>query len=70
LSEFLSSKEKIGNSYKIKEHALKAKELRPEDGSIDHLLGKWSYSMANISWLERTAASALFATPPTATYLH
>lgn len=29
--------------------------------------GRFSYNVANLSWLERKAASAFFATPPTAT---
>jgi len=68
LGEFIPTKEKIGNSFQIKEHALKALELKPDDGSVMHMLGKWCYAVANIGWLERTAASALFATPPSATF--
>ena len=30
--------------------------------------GRFSYSVANLSWFERKAASAFFATPPTATF--
>jgi len=29
--------------------------------------GRFSYSVANLSWLERKAAAAFFATPPSAT---
>jgi len=68
IGAYVSAKEKIGNSFLIKEHALKALEFKPDDNSVMHLLGKWCYNVANISWLERTAASALFATPPTATF--
>jgi len=68
VGEFVSQKEKIGNAYVIKEHALKALEKRPDDASLNHILGRWCYSIANISWLERTAASALFATPPTSSF--
>ena len=30
--------------------------------------GRFSYSVASLSWIERKAASAFFATPPSATY--
>ena len=63
-------KEKIANSFLIKEHALKALEYKADDASVMHMLGKWCYNVANIGWLERTAASALFASPPTSTYLY
>jgi len=68
LGDFLSTKEKIGNSFKIKEHALKALELKPTDPTICHLLGRWCYAVANIGWVDRKLAAALFATPPTSTF--
>jgi len=66
--EFLGTKEKIQNAFQIKEHALKALEANPSDSTTLHLLGRWCYSVANISWIERTAASAIFATPPTSSF--
>ncbi|EFA76831.1 IPT/TIG domain-containing protein [Heterostelium album PN500] len=68
LGDHLSAKEKIANAYKIKEHALRSLELKPEDPTTLHLLGRWCFSVANIGWVERAAASALFGTPPTATF--
>eukprot|EP01102_Stenamoeba_stenopodia_P007158 TRINITY_DN199_c0_g1_i5.p1 TRINITY_DN199_c0_g1~~TRINITY_DN199_c0_g1_i5.p1 ORF type:complete len:243 (-),score=71.37 TRINITY_DN199_c0_g1_i5:750-1439(-) len=68
LGEFVSTKEKIANAYKIKEHALKALELNPQDSTTLHLLGRWCFSVANIGWIERTAASALFGTPPSSSF--
>lgn len=38
--EHSGSKEKIQNAYKIKEHALKANELHPNDPTTLHLLGR------------------------------
>jgi hypothetical protein len=69
----------IANVYKIKEHALKASELDPVDPTIWHLLGRWSFDVANIGitfrssfstnvlrsgWAQRKVASLLFAAPP------
>jgi len=68
LGEFSSTKEKIGNSFLIKEHALKARELKPGDPTTLHLLGRWCYSVAGIGWVERKLASTLFAAPPTSSY--
>uniref|UniRef100_A0A914ZY90 Regulator of microtubule dynamics protein 1 n=1 Tax=Parascaris univalens TaxID=6257 RepID=A0A914ZY90_PARUN len=44
----------------------KAAEVAP-DSAIYHMRGRFFYEVANLSWLERTAATALFGTPPTAT---
>ncbi|KAI6223077.1 hypothetical protein M3Y99_01464800 [Aphelenchoides fujianensis] len=37
----------------------------PADYGLLHMRGRFNYSCANLSWLERKAASALFGTPPT-----
>jgi len=68
VGEFLATKDKIGNAFKIKEEALKAVELRPDDATTLHLLGRWCLSVASIGWLERKAASVLFASPPESSY--
>ncbi|KAK5582906.1 hypothetical protein RB653_004495 [Dictyostelium firmibasis] len=68
LGDHVSSKEKIANAFKIKEHADKANELKPNDATTLHLIGRWCFSIASIGWVERTAASALFGTPPTSTF--
>ncbi|PRP87976.1 hypothetical protein PROFUN_02713 [Planoprotostelium fungivorum] len=68
LAEYQSTKDKISNAFKIKEHAVKATELNPKDASSFHLLGRWCYSVSNVSWVERKVASALFATPPTSSF--
>ena len=54
LGDFLGQKEKIQNAFKIKEHALKANELKPKDATTLHLLGRWCFNVANLTWLERT----------------
>ncbi|EGC36611.1 hypothetical protein DICPUDRAFT_31606 [Dictyostelium purpureum] len=68
LGDHVSSKEKIANAFKIKEHAVKADELKPKDPTTLHLLGRWCFSIASIGFIERGIASALFGTPPTSTY--
>ncbi|KAK5580131.1 hypothetical protein RB653_000144 [Dictyostelium firmibasis] len=68
LGEYLGAREKIGNAPKIKEYGLKSLELRPKDPVTLFLLGRWSYSVASISWIEKTVANTLFGTVPNATY--
>jgi len=68
LGQFQSSNEKISNAFKIKEHADKAASLNPSDAQTFYLLGRWSFSVASVGWIERKVASALFGTPPSATY--
>jgi len=59
---------KIKESYKIKEHLLKALDLNPRDATTWHILGVWYFTIASLKWYERQLASTFFATPPTATY--
>ncbi len=65
LGDFVDTKTKIQNSFGIGEHARKAAQLNPQDATVQHLLGRWCYAVANISFIERGIASALFASPPT-----
>jgi len=68
VGDFLGNKEKIGNAFKIKEHAMKANELKPNDATTLHLLGRWCYNVSSIGWLERKLAATLFATPPESSF--
>lgn len=35
---------------------------------IDHVLGRWCFAVSNIGWMERSLASALFASPPSSSF--
>ncbi len=61
-------KEKIAGAYVIREHIQRAIDLDPTDPYCHNILGQWCLAFANMTWLEKRAASALFGTPPTATY--
>ncbi|MCF7858533.1 MAG: hypothetical protein K9N07_04315 [Candidatus Cloacimonetes bacterium] len=62
------TKQKIINSYDVEKYGMKAIELDPAyDGSL-HLMGRWHYELANLSWLERTVAKIVYETPPTASF--
>uniref|UniRef100_A0A0B6ZQN6 Regulator of microtubule dynamics protein 1 n=2 Tax=Arion vulgaris TaxID=1028688 RepID=A0A0B6ZQN6_9EUPU len=66
--EYEGTKQRIANAFKVKEHFLKAIELNPKDGTSKHCLGVWCFLFADMSWVQRKAASLLFASPPTSTY--
>ncbi len=58
------TKQKILNSYDMKKYCLRAIELDPNyDGSL-HVMGRWHYNIADLSWIERNMASLVYATPP------
>ncbi|XP_069076539.1 regulator of microtubule dynamics protein 1-like isoform X2 [Pleurodeles waltl] len=46
----------------------KAIELNNKDATTIHLLGLWSYFVAEMPWAQRKIASVLFTTPPTSTF--
>eukprot|EP01013_Petalomonas_cantuscygni_P038392 TRINITY_DN69507_c0_g1_i1.p1 TRINITY_DN69507_c0_g1~~TRINITY_DN69507_c0_g1_i1.p1 ORF type:complete len:264 (+),score=31.26 TRINITY_DN69507_c0_g1_i1:82-873(+) len=68
VGDYLGTKEKIQNAFLIRDHITKAIELAPTDGTAHHVLGMWCFNVANVSWIERKVASAVFAAPPEATY--
>lgn len=68
LTSHMDTKGSIAASTKIRDAWVRAVQLDELDASAMHLLGRWFCKMASLSWLERTAASVLFGTPPPATY--
>ncbi|KAL4238374.1 Regulator of microtubule dynamics protein [Mactra antiquata] len=67
IGEYESTQDKIKNGFIYKEHIEKAIVLNPKDPSNHYLLGRWCFTVYMLSWIERKAAAALFASPPTAT---
>ncbi|KAK0418267.1 hypothetical protein QR680_013468 [Steinernema hermaphroditum] len=66
-SDYLGTKDRIQEGHKFKEYLDKALTMKPTEYSLLHMRGRFAYTVANLGWLERKAASALFGAPPTAT---
>jgi len=68
IGEIEGTKQKIKNSYAVKEHTLKAIELDPDEPGNYHVMGRWHFALADLSWIERQVASIIYATPPKASF--
>ena len=68
IGEIEGTKQKIENSYAVKEHTMIAIKLDPENDSNYHVMGRWHFALADLSWFERQIASLIYATPPAAKF--
>lgn len=68
VGELEGTKQKILNSYEVKDHTLKAIELDPEDDGNFHVMGRWHYTLSDLSWFERKIAGLIYAKPPQASF--
>jgi tetratricopeptide (TPR) repeat protein len=68
IGEIEGTKQKITNSYAVREHTEKAIALDPKNDSNYHVMGRWHFALADLSWAERQIASLIYATPPKASF--
>jgi tetratricopeptide (TPR) repeat protein len=68
IGEIEGTKQKIENSYAVREHTMLAIKLDPENDSNYHVMGRWHFALADLSWVERKIASIIYATPPAASF--
>lgn len=68
IGEIEGTKQKITNSYAVREHTLRAIELDPDEDANYHVMGRWHYALADLSWAERQIASLIYAKPPEASF--
>ncbi|EOD12366.1 regulator of microtubule dynamics [Emiliania huxleyi CCMP1516] len=68
LGTYLPTKEKVANSFRIRDALQTAAEMRPADGSVQLALGEWCFKVAGIGWVEANAAKLLFGQAPESTY--
>jgi tetratricopeptide (TPR) repeat protein len=67
-SKFEGYKKQIESAYEIRDEFQKSADLNGKDATSWFLLGEWCYSVADMGWMQRKAASALFGKPPEATW--
>lgn len=68
IGEAEGTEQKIKNSYGMRDHTMLAIQYDPEDDANYHVMGRWHYALADLSWIERQIASIIYATPPAASF--
>lgn len=58
------ARERVAASRAIKKHVDKALEYDENHAGAWHVLGRWHFKVANLSWVERAAANTLFGGIP------
>ncbi|CAJ0588285.1 unnamed protein product [Cylicocyclus nassatus] len=66
-TDYLGPKERIEEGSKFKALLDKAIAMDAKEYSLLHSRGRFAYTIANLTWVERKFAEIFFATPPTAT---
>ncbi|KAJ1372290.1 hypothetical protein KIN20_034408 [Parelaphostrongylus tenuis] len=66
-TDYLGTKEKIEEGGKFKNLLDKALAVDQKEYSLRHMRGRYAFSVASLSWIERKAAAVFYSTPPTAT---
>ena len=62
------TEQKILNSYEVKQYGMRAIDLVPDYEHSYHLMGRWHYELADLTWFERSIASLVYTTPPEGSY--
>ncbi|VDK33914.1 unnamed protein product [Gongylonema pulchrum] len=66
-TDFMGPKEKIEQGKIFKMYLDRAIEAEPNEFTMLHSRGRFSYEVANLSWVERRLCNALFSQVPSAT---
>ena len=68
LAGVVGFKQRIKLSWQVRDHALKAIELKPEHDEAYHVLARWHFEVASIGGLKRVLANLFFGKLPEASY--
>ncbi len=68
VGEIEGTKQKITNSYAVRDHTMRAIALDPGYDGWQHVMGRWHFALSDLSWIERTVASIVYETPPEASF--
>ena len=68
MGRYKGIKEKIADGGLIRDHTLRALELTPDDAGLNHIMGRWCYEVAGISWVQRQIAATIFGEPPSSSF--
>ncbi|CAJ0558858.1 unnamed protein product, partial [Mesorhabditis spiculigera] len=66
-TDYLATKDRIEQGNVFKSYLDRALAIDPRDFMVLHMRGRFSYSVSQLTWVERKMASTFFADPPTAT---
>lgn len=67
-TDYLPIAERIKCGFRFRDFVVEALEMIPNDAELYHLLGRFQYEVASLSWLERKVAQTLFAEFPNVSY--
>ena len=68
VGEIEGTRQKIINSFAVRDHTIRAIALDPDYATWHHVMGRWHYALADLSWIERTVASIVYESPPEAKF--
>lgn len=63
-----SKKDKVQLALEIKKEVDAGLQIRPADPILHYINGRWLYSIADLSWIERKVAATFWGALPNATY--
>eukprot|EP00754_Rhynchopus_humris_P002164 Rhum_TRINITY_DN11197_c2_g1::Rhum_TRINITY_DN11197_c2_g1_i1::g.42536::m.42536 len=68
LGDVLGKKEKLNYAEEIKQNALQALEIDPQDAVTLSVVGRWYFSVADMPWALKQLAKSIFGAPLEGTY--
>jgi regulator of microtubule dynamics protein 3 len=60
LARYADTTQKLNFGLLTRDFLQSALELRPNDPSLHHILGRWNFEISQLGWIERTAVRAIF----------